>query len=70
MKVAYREGNNIVLNTDNGQYRFLRSELLAAEMQDSLGYVIASHFVGQDRLIGKMTINIYKDAVREVLIES
>lgn len=64
IKTACRNGDIIVLNTNHGQYRYSRNELLAAE---NLGHVIASSFTGRDRQTGRMLMDIYIDAVREVL---
>ncbi len=67
IKTAYRRGDIVFLNTNYGQYQFSRDELLAAEMQNTLGYVVAHSFTGHDRQAGRMLTNIYVGAVREVL---
>lgn len=65
--MARKENDAVILTTPHNEYRFSYMELVRAEMQGSLGYVIASAFVGADRNAGKMTMKLYKEAIREIL---
>jgi len=67
METTHREGNVVCLTTPYNTYNYSYVELIEAEMQNSLGYVIASHFGGTDRDAGSRTMELYKEAIMRVL---
>jgi hypothetical protein len=66
-KIVERQGDIIFLTTPYHKYQYNAIELVKGELQGTLGYVIASAFIGPDRNTGKLTMSIYKDAIRQIL---
>ena len=66
-ELARREGDVVIITTPHNQYRFQFLDLVGAELQGALGYVIASAFVGADQNTGRVTMGVIKGAVRQVL---
>lgn len=67
IKIARKENNTVILTTPFNEYGFPYIELVGAEMQGSLGYVVAHALVGADRDADRITMGLYIEAIREIL---